>query len=72
MICEEELTSKQLRITGTMVSYYFVCRRKLWLFSKGLNLENVSGNVDVIKGRVLHEERFQRRQKGNCTQYSKN
>ena len=41
MICEEELTSKQLRITGTMVSYYFVCRRKLWLFSKGLNLENV-------------------------------
>jgi len=63
MICEEELTSKQLRITGTMVSYYFVCRRKLWLFSKGLNLENVSGNVDVIKGRVLHEERFQRETK---------
>jgi CRISPR-associated exonuclease Cas4 len=43
-----------------MVAYFFICQRKLWLFSKGLNLENVSGNVDVIKGRVLHENRFKR------------
>ncbi len=48
------------RITGTMVAYYYICRRKLWLFSKGLNLENVSGNEDVIKGRILHENRFTR------------
>jgi CRISPR-associated exonuclease Cas4 len=54
------MQSEQLRITGTMVAYFFVCQRKLWLFSKGLNLENVSGNVDVIKGRVLHENRFKR------------
>lgn len=47
-------------ITGTMVAYYFICHRKLWLFAKGLNLENVSGNADVIKGKVLHEDRFKR------------
>ncbi|MGI9862027.1 CRISPR-associated protein Cas4 [Moorella naiadis] len=47
-------------ITGTMVAYYYICHRKLWLFAKGLNLENISGNPDVIKGRVLHESRFQR------------
>jgi len=49
-----------LRVTGTMVSYYYICHRKLWFFSKGLNLENVTGNVDVIKGKVLHESRFKR------------
>lgn len=51
---------EQLGITGTMVAYFFICQRKLWLFSKGLNLENISGNVDVIKGKILHESRFKR------------
>ncbi|HAL64159.1 MAG TPA: CRISPR-associated protein Cas4, partial [Bacteroidales bacterium] len=51
---------KRLQITGAMVSYYFICRRKLWLFAKGLNLENISGNADVIKGKILHEGRFKR------------
>ncbi|GEA15004.1 CRISPR-associated protein Cas4 [Moorella sp. E308F] len=51
---------KTANITGTMVAYYFICHRKLWLFAKGLNLENISGNPDVIKGRVLHESRFKR------------
>jgi CRISPR-associated exonuclease Cas4 len=55
-----ELSIENLQITGTMVAYYFICHRKLWLFSKGLNLENVSGNVDVIKGKALHEDRFKR------------
>ncbi|GAW93391.1 CRISPR-associated protein Cas4 [Calderihabitans maritimus] len=53
------------RITGTLVSYYFICRRKLWLHAKGLNLENVSGNADVIKGRILHETRFKRESSRN-------
>jgi len=55
-----ELELRPLHITGTMVSYYFICRRKLWLFAKWLNLENISGNADVIKGRILHESRFKR------------
>lgn len=42
------------------MAYYFICHRKLWLFSRGLNMENISGNVDVIRGRVLHESRFKR------------
>lgn len=49
-----------MHITGTMVAYYYICHRKLWLFAKGMNFENVSGNADVIKGKVLHEQRFQR------------
>lgn len=48
------------RITGTLVSYYFICHRKMWLHAKGLDLENVTGNPNVIKGKVLHETRFRR------------
>lgn len=60
MSFDGDVELRNLNITGTMVAYYFICHRKLWLFSKGLNMENVSGNVDVIKGKVLHENRFKR------------
>lgn len=60
MIDDEFQLDHRVRITGTMVAYFFICRRKLWLFARGLNLENVSGNADVIKGRILHETRFKR------------
>ncbi|MGI5912846.1 MAG: CRISPR-associated protein Cas4 [Syntrophomonadaceae bacterium] len=57
---EDDMQTSTINITGTMVAYYFICHRKVWLFSKGLNLENVSGNSDVIKGKIIHEERFKR------------
>ena len=53
---------EEQRITGTMVAYYYICKRKLWLFAKGLNMENISGNANVIKGKLLHETRFPREQ----------
>ena len=28
-----------LRITGVYVQYYFVCKRKLWFFSKNIKME---------------------------------
>lgn len=30
------------RITGVMIYYYFVCKRKLWYFCHDLQMENVS------------------------------
>ncbi|NPV53474.1 MAG: CRISPR-associated protein Cas4 [Firmicutes bacterium] len=57
---EHDFPIDQLAITGTMVAYYHICQRKLWLFCRGLNLENVSGNPDVIKGSIIHESRFPR------------
>ncbi|NLO89823.1 MAG: CRISPR-associated protein Cas4 [Clostridia bacterium] len=48
------------RITGTLLAYYFICKRKMWLHAKGLDLENITGNPDVIKGKILHETRFKR------------
>ena len=44
---------EEARITGVKVNYYFVCKRKLWLFSKGLAFESSSEKVAL--GKLLHE-----------------
>jgi CRISPR-associated exonuclease Cas4 len=42
-----------VKITGTIISYYFICKTKLWLSANRLNLEDNSEDVHI--GRVLHE-----------------
>ncbi len=44
---------EEARITGIKVNYYFVCKRKLWLFSRGLAFESSSEKVAL--GKLLHE-----------------
>lgn len=38
-----------MKITGNMINYYFVCSRKLWLFSHGLQYEEENENVQLGK-----------------------
>lgn len=45
-------------ISGTMFYYYFVCKRKLWLFSNGIQLENE--NEDVKIGKLIDENSYSR------------
>lgn len=40
-------------LTGTIVNYYFHCKRQCWLFYNKLNMEDNSEDVHI--GRVLHE-----------------
>ncbi len=42
-----------MTITGTIINYYFHCKRQCWLFSNRINLEENSEDVRI--GRVLHE-----------------
>lgn len=42
-----------MNITGTIVNYYFHCKRQCWLFANRINLEDNSEDVHI--GRVLHE-----------------
>jgi len=44
-----------------MVNYYFVCSRKLWLFSHGITQETDSELVKL--GQLLHESSFLREHK---------
>ena len=49
------------KVTGTMVYYYFFCKRKLWYFSNEINME--SENESVILGKLLDEGSFKRDEK---------
>lgn len=46
-------------MTGTHISYYFLCRRKLWLFANNVQMEHNSDAVAV--GRFVSEHTYTRR-----------
>ena len=48
----------ETRITGVMIYYYFVCKRKLWYFVHEINME--SENENVLLGKLLDESSYQR------------
>ena len=41
------------RITGVMIYYYFVCKRKLWYFCHEIRME--SDNENVMLGKILDD-----------------
>ncbi len=42
-----------MKVTGTIINYYFHCKRQCYLFANRLNMEDNSEDVRI--GRVLHE-----------------
>ena len=50
-----------MQITGTNINYYFICKRKLWLFSHDIQCEQESDAV--LQGKVLHESAYSRENK---------
>lgn len=48
-----------MNITGTYFNYYQLCRRKLWLFANGINMEYTSDLV--FEGRLIHEDSYPQR-----------
>lgn len=49
------------KITGVMLYYYFVCKRKLWFFSNDLTMEQ--GNELVEIGKLVDETSYRREKK---------
>ena len=45
----------KMKVTGTLMNYYFHCKRQCYLFGNRLNLEDNSEEVKI--GKALHEER---------------
>ena len=56
---DEGMTDK--RITGVMIYYYFVCKRKLWYFCHEINMESENENVQL--GKLLDEKSYERDEK---------
>lgn len=48
-----------LTITGTQINYYFICHRKLWLFSNGIQMEHTSELV--AEGKLIHATSYPQR-----------
>lgn len=48
-----------MQITGTLINYFYVCKRELWLFANGINMEQ---NSDLVyAGKLIHEESYPQR-----------
>jgi CRISPR-associated exonuclease Cas4 len=50
-----------VNITGTLVWYYYICKREVWLMSHELNPYN--GNELLSLGRIIHEHFYKREKK---------
>lgn len=48
-------------VTGIMIYYYKVCKRKLWYFYNEIQMED--GNENVLIGKVIDEETYKRDKK---------
>lgn len=46
-------------ITPTHINYYYVCQRKLWLFSQGIQMEHTSEAVE--EGNLIHQTSYPQR-----------
>lgn len=45
-----------MKISGLMVNYYFVCKRKLWCLVKNINFEETDENVKL--GKLIDENSY--------------
>jgi CRISPR-associated exonuclease Cas4 len=48
-------------ITGLMVYYYVVCKRKLWYFAHNITMEQNNENVEI--GKIIDETSYKRDEK---------
>ena len=51
-----EASFEALRTNGVKVNYFFICKRKLWLYSKNLTMESSSDQVSL--GKLLHDRSY--------------
>ncbi|WZL74335.1 CRISPR-associated protein Cas4 [Clostridiaceae bacterium 35-E11] len=49
---------KKFKTQGVKINYYYVCKRKLWLFSKGITMEDNSDRV--LSGKLVHKNSYSR------------
>lgn len=48
-------------INGTMIWYYLVCKREVWLIGHGIESDQENENIQI--GKLLHEQSYKRENK---------
>ena len=64
MVKQESTATKKpddLHVTGTLIWYYYICHREVWLMARNLVPDQDNPNVDL--GRFFHEQSYQREKK---------
>jgi CRISPR-associated exonuclease Cas4 len=49
---------KDFNITGTIIWYYYVCKREVWFISHGIEADQENDNI--VMGRTIHENSYKR------------
>ncbi len=52
---------KDLNVTGTLMWYYYICQREVWLMVHNLAPDQDDPNIDL--GRFIHEKTYEREKK---------
>ncbi|HGE72238.1 TPA: CRISPR-associated protein Cas4 [Candidatus Poribacteria bacterium] len=50
-----------INITGTLIWYYYICKRQVWLMAHAINPDEDNPYIDL--GRLVHETSYQRENK---------
>ncbi|MCW1311333.1 MAG: CRISPR-associated protein Cas4 [Candidatus Micrarchaeia archaeon] len=53
-----EFDLDNFKVQGIKMNYLFICKRKLWLFSKGIAMEKESDRV--LQGSLIHQSSYQK------------
>lgn len=52
---------EDINITGTLIWYYYICQREVWLMAHGITPDQENPNIDI--GRMIHETSYNRDKK---------
>lgn len=55
------VSEKDLHVTGTLVWYYYICQREVWLMARNIFPDEDNANIDL--GRFIGENTYQREKK---------
>ncbi|MGC8585607.1 MAG: CRISPR-associated protein Cas4 [Thermoplasmata archaeon] len=49
---------QNFKVQGIKMNYFFICKRKLWLFSRGITMEKESDRV--LQGNIVHKNSYEK------------
>lgn len=52
---------EEIKVTGTLIWYYYICKREVWLMAHRIEADQDNEFIDV--GRFIHENSYQREKK---------
>jgi CRISPR-associated exonuclease Cas4 len=58
------MAEKGINVTATLIWYYHICHREVWLMGRQITPDQDNSNVEI--GRFIHEQSYQREKKEIC------